>query len=110
MQTLGCLLPRPKNFNHYCHWLNYRKVLSLEGKMEVPLMEELLQYIEENKEGLPHVVVIYYQIALTLLKEKCRQALQRIETFVRKTQSFVQCRRSLGNVWLCLELLHSETQ
>ncbi|MFK7908447.1 MAG: hypothetical protein AB8B69_25170 [Chitinophagales bacterium] len=52
----------------YCHWLNYRKVLRLEGAMEVPLMSELMEFIEENKSNQVPIVAIYHQIALTLLK------------------------------------------
>jgi len=70
-----------QKLRYYCHWLNYRKVLRLEGKMEVPLMKELLQYIEANKANQVPVVAIYHQIILTLLddnKEQYYQELKRL--------------------------------
>ncbi|MEZ4886695.1 MAG: hypothetical protein R3E32_18345 [Chitinophagales bacterium] len=58
-----------QKLRYYCHWLNYRKVLRLEGDMQVPLMTELMQFIEANKVNQMPVVAIYYQIALTLLDD-----------------------------------------
>ncbi len=52
----------------YCHWLNYRKVLRLEGTMSVPLIAEIMDFIQENKPNQVPIVAIYHQIALTLLK------------------------------------------
>ncbi len=62
-----------QKLRYCCHWLNYRKVLRLDGEMQVPLMAELLQFIEANRTNQVPVVAIYYQVVLTLLEENQEQ-------------------------------------
>lgn len=73
-----------QKLRYCCHWLNYRKVLRLEGEMKVPLMEELLQYIEVNKGEQVPVVAIYHQIALTLLEDAEEAHYQSLKSLLEK--------------------------
>ncbi len=63
----------------YCHWLNYQKVLRAEGVMEVPLIDELMQFIGNQETEQVPVVAIYYQIALTLLEENKEKSYQKLK-------------------------------
>ncbi|MGB0929857.1 MAG: hypothetical protein ACPGVB_03725 [Chitinophagales bacterium] len=75
MQNLDAFYLAQK-LRYCCHWLNYRKVLRLEGRVEVPLMRELMEYIEANKEVQVPIVAIYHQVALTLLEDEKEQYYQ----------------------------------
>lgn len=68
----------------YCHWLNYQKVLRAEGTTEVPLVNELMQFIGNQKIKQEPIVAIYYQIALTLLEENSEEAYQKLRALLEE--------------------------